>query len=128
MLELLREYDVATRFRALRGNGANCFIAAPFWGNGAPELLEVTRGSQIICNLESPGCNPNVVRALRDTPGVLLRSHPQLHAKIYATNNFVIVGSSNASTKGLGANGVAWIEANSAERNASLSPNSAPCK
>jgi PLD-like domain len=43
-----------------------------------------------------------------------VRSHPRLHAKIYATDKFAIIGSSNASSNGLAIEGQpeSWIEAN----------------
>ena len=70
--------------------------------------------SQIACNLQSSACNPYVIEDLKNAQGVTVRSHPRLHAKIYATNKFAIIGSSNASSNGLAIEGPpeSWIEAN----------------
>jgi hypothetical protein len=116
MLELLREYDVAKRFRKLKKSAPESIVAAPFWGKGALALLGIGGGQkfQIVCNLQSSACNPYVIEDLKNAQGVTVRSHPQLHAKIYATNKFAIIGSSNASSNGLAIEGQpeSWIEAN----------------
>jgi hypothetical protein len=92
-------------------------IAVPFWGVGAINRLGIDNRSKarIICNLRSTACNPYVIADLNKLKGVKLRSHPRLHAKIYAAKTFCIIGSSNASTNGLGLEGTplkSWIEAN----------------
>jgi hypothetical protein len=69
---------------------------------------------RILCNLDHPGCNPEVIAEIRDLR-IEVRTHPRLHAKIYATKGAAIVGSSNVSTNGLTVEGAAsrgWVEAN----------------
>ncbi len=115
MLELLREQDVAERFRKLTAAATKSFVAVPFWGKGSPGLLGLNGGqrAKIICNLDSGACNPYVIEELDNCRSITLRSHPRLHAKIYASREFVIIGSSNASTNGLvEGNPTSWIEAN----------------
>ncbi len=116
MLELVREYDVAKRFRKLKKSAPKSIVAVPFWGKGALTLLGIGGGqkSQIVCNLQSSACNPYVIEDLKNTQGVTVRSNPRLHAKIYATDKFAIIGSSNASSNGLAIEGQpeSWIEAN----------------
>src|SRR3984893_9737442 len=91
-------------------------VAVPFWGKGALTMLGIGGGqqSQIACNLQISACNPYVIEDLKNAQGVTVRSHPRLHAKIYATNKFAIIGSSNASSNGLAIEGPpeSWIEAN----------------
>jgi hypothetical protein len=117
MLELLREFDVAPRFREMKKRSSEIIVAVPFWGTGAIKSLGLNRNQKvrIICNLYSAGCNPRVIAKLRKKPGVTVRSNARLHAKIYGGEGFVIVGSSNASTNGLcdeGAKALGWVEAN----------------
>lgn len=116
MLELLREHEVAERFCERKKPAAECLIAVPFWGKGAHAQFDLGNGqkSRIICNLKSSACNPYAIEDLKKSHGVTVRSHPRLHAKIYATTQFVIIGSSNASTNGLAIAGAfeSWIEAN----------------
>jgi hypothetical protein len=52
MLELVREYDVAKRFRKLKKSAPKSIVAVPFWGKGALTLLGIGGGqkSQIVCN------------------------------------------------------------------------------
>jgi len=117
MLKLLRESEVAPQFRKLRKTSDETMLAVPFWGKGAIKTLGLRsrQNVRVICNLGSGACNPHVIADLKKLKGVEVRTHPRLHAKIYATKNFSIVGSSNASTNGLTVEGEAlkgWIEAN----------------
>ncbi len=114
--KLLREHQLAPAFRtALRRAGAGV-IAVPFWGKGAVKLLGLDAGLsvRVICNLDHPGCNPFVIEELRKHK-VRVKTHPRLHAKIYATREEAFVGSSNASSNGLAVEGreaQGWVELN----------------
>lgn len=114
MLEFLREDELAPRFRALTKKAAEVIIAVPFWGDGAVKMLGLKKG-RVLCNLASTACNPYVIEKLKELRQIKVRSNPRLHAKIYATRTFVIIGSSNASKRGLTIEGEMsdhWIEAN----------------
>ncbi|WP_165832103.1 phospholipase D family protein [Novacetimonas pomaceti] len=70
---------------------------------------------EILCNLDSGACNPAELRKLLKRPGVTLKSHPSLHAKVWWTPKAAVLGSSNASTNGLALeceSGNGWHEAN----------------
>jgi hypothetical protein len=115
-LKLLREDKLAAVFRKAMSRGDNSIIAVPFWGRGAVATLGLTSGARlrVICNLDHPGCNPDVIAELRKLK-IKVKTHPRLHAKIYATPDLAIVGSSNVSTNGLtveGSGAKGWIEAN----------------
>ncbi|MFZ3324438.1 MAG: phospholipase D family protein [Methylocella sp.] len=117
MLKLLREHEVAPQFCRLRKFASEAVIAVPFWGKGAIRSLGLggSQKARVICNLGAAACNPYVIADLKKLKGVSVRTHSRLHAKIYATKRFSIVGSSNASTNGLMVEGKAlngWIEAN----------------
>jgi hypothetical protein len=91
-------------------------VAVAFWGKGgAAKLgLQGREDARVICNLDHVGCNPEAVEELRNL-GIQVKTHPHLHAKIYATPTVAIIGSSNASTNGLTVEGVGalgWKEAN----------------
>jgi PLD-like domain len=77
-------------------------VAVPFWGRGGVQSLGLQRGSnvRIICNLDHPGCNPNVFEELCVLE-IEVKTHRRLHAKICVTPTIAIVGSSNVSTNGL---------------------------
>lgn len=102
MIKFFREDGLAEHFKAMRRDDRTAMIAVPFWGEGAAAMLGLDDGggTRVLCRLDSPGCNPRALRELVDA-GVKIRSHPRLHAKIYATKGCVIVGSSNASRYGL---------------------------
>ncbi len=101
-IKLLREDQVAPALRRMCRSAEIARIAAPFWGEGAARLLP--RGSttrlHILCRFDSPACNPSALLPLAES-GAIIRSHPRLHAKIYATATHVIIGSSNPSRYGL---------------------------
>jgi hypothetical protein len=115
MLKFLREYEMSKLFSKISSE-TQIKIAVPFWGHGGMKSLGLRKGQsvEIICNLNSGGCNPYVVEKLLEAK-FKVRSHHRLHAKMYVLPKSVIVGSSNVSTNGL-AEGVAdkkgWIEAN----------------
>lgn len=116
MPKLLREHEVAEHFRKAMRASSNPVVAVPFWGKGAIDTLGFTeeRPVRILCNLDHPGCNPEVIAEIREL-GFKVKTHPRLHAKIYATEHVAIVGSSNVSTNGLTVEGAAskgWVEAN----------------
>ena len=124
MVELLREDKVAAVFRKAAKKATSTVVAVPFWGKGAVAALGLERGQKIriICNLDQPGCNPNVIAEIRSL-GIKVWTNPRLHAKIYATSDLAIVGSSNVSTNGMTVEGAAargWIEANIASTDPAL--------
>lgn len=93
-------------------------LAVAFWGKGAIEALGLARTEldvEIICNLDSGACNPSEIRKLMELrPSNPVWSNPRLHGKVYWTANGAVIGSSNASTNGLGGEGslAGWAEAN----------------
>jgi hypothetical protein len=116
MIQLLREHEVARKFRDARKRAKESIVAVAFWGNGAAKTLGLATGTRVrvICNLDHPGCNPDAIEELQELK-IKVRSNPRLHAKIYATEHVAVVGSSNVSTNGLtveGADATGWIEAN----------------
>lgn len=117
-MTLLDETAALAAIRALLADATHAKLAVAFWGKGAIERLGLDRPgltAEILCNLESGACNPKELRRLYDHPGVTLRSHPALHAKVWWTAGGAVLGSSNASANGLAVEGEAaggWHEAN----------------
>jgi hypothetical protein len=104
--------------KGLLNKADRAWIAIAFWGEGAIKNLGLKprRASieRIVCNLESGACNPDVIEGLVKL-GYDVRTHKKLHAKLIWTDQEVFVGSSNASSNGLGFEGqevLANIEAN----------------
>jgi HKD family nuclease len=94
-------------------NNLKCAVA--FWGDEALNLLENANTKvKIICNLESGATNPYVISKLLDNGNIDIKTHKQLHAKVYWSPTTAIVGSTNVSSNGLGLEGeelTGWIEA-----------------
>jgi hypothetical protein len=101
------EPSILTSVRTAIENGKSADLAVAYWGNGAIADLgiEPSKPARIICDLLSGGCNPNEIEKFFKPPfnksQVQARHLSGLHAKVYWTPACVIVGSANASTKGL---------------------------
>ncbi|TCZ55968.1 phospholipase D family protein [Roseicella aquatilis] len=111
---LLTEADTAKEIRKLVA-GAEARVAVAYWGATALELLGLdaaAKGTKVICNLESGCTDPATIRQLRSRLGEAnVKTHAGLHAKVCLGVASAILGSSNASMRGLGgSNG--WREAN----------------
>lgn len=83
-------------------------LAVAFWGDGAIDelgLRNAKRPTRVLLELGLGGTNPFVVKALTKLQHVEVKQLPRLHAKAYITRRAVIIGSTNASTNGLGSEG-----------------------
>lgn len=115
-MTFLTEREVGAAIKKLVRDQSDVRIAVAFWGAGAADLIGIERTAakpRILCNLDSGVCNPDEILALSKMSKV--RTHAQLHAKVYWTPVGVIVGSSNASSNGLWGEGKerrGWREAN----------------
>lgn len=113
----LEEHQVSEIIRKELDSGGRLKAAVAFWGDGAAQLLNIAshpKSVSIVCNLLSGGTNPKEIRTLKKL-GVQVRHRSDLHAKVYLFKDFAIVGSSNASTRGLSwEEGISktWREAN----------------
>lgn len=81
--------------------------AVAFWGKGADTMICPRTGqrARLICNLDSGATNPQVIKALRNKPGVTIRQSDKLHAKVIAGTNKALIGSANLSANGLNLEG-----------------------
>lgn len=80
-------------------------IAVAFWGSDSVERLGLSRRgrpeTRILCNAHSGVCSPDALSSMNELPRLEVRSNRRLHAKVYCTEDSVIVGSANASANGL---------------------------
>lgn len=114
-MKLITEDKVSSEIKRIFGEADEIKIAVAYWGEGALSQIGGLKGkaAKVICNLDSGACNPAELERVGDVSD--LKTHPQLHAKVYWTRQAVIIGSSNASTNGLwGEPGAfdGWREAN----------------
>lgn len=94
-------------FAILAEPNARCAIA--FWGQGSEDWV-TGPGCRIIANLRMGGTNPYAFRSISGQK----RHHERLHAKVYIGSSSAVITSANASSNGLGLEGVeqsGWIEA-----------------
>lgn len=92
----------------------NIRCAVAFWGMDiANEIIKLSSNIKIICNIRSGACNPSAIEKLIKN-GTQVKTNDDLHAKVYISDDLVIVGSANASGNGLGYEDSeisGWIEA-----------------
>jgi hypothetical protein len=116
-IELLTTSETAAHLRnELASDAGEALLAVAYWGKGAAKELGFdtrTAPTRVICDLWSGLCNPNEIKALLKY-GVQIKTRDRFHAKAYRISGGVIIGSSNASTNGLG------FEASEARRNVEL--------
>jgi len=101
--------EILNAIKDVIDGGDDCRLAVAYWGLGAAERIGIkgAKGEvQIICDPWGGACSKEELLALCRTPNVRLRHLKDLHAKVYLSSKGAVVGSANASTKGLGkANG-----------------------
>lgn len=122
--------DYRARLMQLLDDEQEISIAVAFWGDGAAELIASRPGKRfrILCNLESGGSNPYVIRDLcrlaQESEGrIQILQSDRLHAKVVLGATKVLTGSANISGNGLGLDVGAtahWIEAGVLSADASV--------
>ena len=117
LISLLDEHTVVAPIRKLSKGCTDLRVAVAFWGKGGTKTLSLSKAKKgrVLCNLESGACNPEEIRAIRASKTLQIRTHAQLHAKIYWSPKAAVIGSSNASTNGLvvdAKTAKGWREAN----------------
>lgn len=83
-------------------------LAVAFWGFGSNETIKFAKNKKvkIICNLESGATNPHeLIKIGKMIDFNSIRSINNLHAKVYLSNNKMILSSSNFSANGLSLEG-----------------------
>lgn len=120
MATLLAGRNLEEAIRGILARPGRIRVAVAYWGEGAVARFRMkdlrTRDISVVCDLLSGSCNPREIRRLRDELGSgRVRTLDNLHAKVWIAETAAIVGSSNASTNGLGREGdgvAGLIEAN----------------
>jgi HKD family nuclease len=80
-------------------------FAVAFWGKNAVRTLGLSRSKapiRIICDAYSGCCNPAELEVLLRKKSFHIKWFKGLHSKVYITPSYVVVGSANASSNGLG--------------------------
>ncbi|MBK4726976.1 phospholipase D family protein [Pantoea agglomerans] len=103
----LTSSDYQQAVTSLAADEEELLAAVAFWGKGADTMICPHAGqrARLICNVDSGATNPQVIKALRDKPGVTIRQSDKLHAKVIAGAKQALVGSANFSANGLNLEG-----------------------
>lgn len=115
-MNFLTGVDIQNQVRTIASSSGEVMAAVAYWGKGAAERTglsghEDPASVRIICDLLSGACNPNEIEALQQL-GFSVKTLDRLHAKVWISGNYVIVGSANASQNGLLGEGEKAADAN----------------
>ncbi len=118
MLTFLDASACRMEIKRMLEDGQAVRAAVAYWGEGAVEELGINPRTKltVVCDVRGGGSNPNEIRKLIGLLGKQrVLTHDRLHAKTWEDGNRAIVGSSNASSNGLGKEGreiASLLEAN----------------
>lgn len=103
MAKLISEGLWSTITAAVRKKPSRCHVAVAYFGNGACDLLPLSKGSKIVVDMSEQAVKAGqtrpaeVLKLVRK--GVLVHSVSNLHAKVFAVDGRAFIGSSNASNR-----------------------------
>lgn len=103
MFEIATGTETLNLVKEICKQDGEIYIAVSYWSGGAAKILHEIAGDRmrVILDVNAGGTSPNELRFLMDNLGNKLRVHPNLHTKIYASRNFALIGSANATRPGL---------------------------
>lgn len=117
-MKFLRTGETRSELRRLLQRPGQLRAAVAYWGQGAIDNLGIApvQDLWVVCDVLSGGCNEIEIRRLLKMFGnERVRTSDGLHAKVWLGEASALVGSSNASSNGLGFEGretATLIEAN----------------
>lgn len=102
-MTIVNSSQLLCEFKKATAASSKIRIAIAFWGSGAIEAfgLDSSHDIEVICNLKMGGTDPREIERLIER-GIKVFPHDTLHAKMAVMDSFGFIGSSNASTNGLG--------------------------
>ncbi|EHR01242.1 phospholipase D-like domain-containing protein [Bradyrhizobium sp. WSM471] len=83
---------------------ASIDLAVAYWGRGMADelkLLDTAAPVRILCDLNSGFCDPDELKRLLRRNNTRIKTRNGLHSKVYLGPHTVVVGSANASNRGL---------------------------
>ncbi|SFA61995.1 hypothetical protein SAMN04487972_1433 [Paracoccus halophilus] len=98
MSEFLTGADLTRKIREIVG-GENVKCAVAYWGDHG---FEFTEDWMIVCDIVGGSTSSSALAQLGAPDNRNLKHVKDLHAKVYISDNGVIIGSANASARGLG--------------------------
>lgn len=103
LVQILTGTDIGVCAQKIVQRGKKIYLAVAYWSGGAAKFLRVVERDNVhvVLDVKSGGTCPDELRALREHLGQRLRVLDGLHAKIYASESQALVGSANASRRGL---------------------------
>lgn len=103
MADFLSENILQTIRRSVIA-GSKADLAVAYWGQGATKLLGLDQSAaelRILCDVFSGSCDPNELSKLLERPNTQVKTRNGFHGKVYLSDEHAVIGSANASRKGL---------------------------
>lgn len=98
MSEFLTGADLTKKIKEIVG-GKNVKCAVAYWGDHG---FEVAEDWKIVCDIASGSTSDHALKKLGAPKNKSLKHVKDFHAKVYISDNGVVIGSANASARGLG--------------------------
>lgn len=113
MTKLIKGPETLQAIQNVFETKGDIYAAVAYWNGGAGEHLIKMAGEKfhIVLDVNAGGTSERELLYLIENLGKNVRVHPNLHTKIYASQNKAVVGSSNASQPGLHLKPTSRIEA-----------------
>lgn len=105
MMRFLTGVEIQRQVSRIVRRGGVVSVAVAYWGTGAAKRTGITRHPnprqiRLICDLLSGFCNPKEIESLIRL-GVRVQTLDRLHAKVWISEDDIVVGSANASMNAL---------------------------
>ena len=105
MMRFLTGVEIQRQVSRIVRRGGVVSVAVAYWGTGAAKRTGIARHPnprqiRLICDLLSGFCNPKEIESLIRL-GVRVRTLDRLHAKVWISEDDIVVGSANSSVNAL---------------------------
>lgn len=103
MITLVTGVELLPEIQKMCSRDEDIYFAVSYWSGGAAERIKgFTKGQlHVVLDIHSGGTNPRDLRVLMEWLGDRVKIHPDLHAKVYASETLALLGSANATSPGL---------------------------
>lgn len=114
MTSILTGRNIFKRAKEICGSKSGAILAVSYWSGGATKALQISRNAanvRVVLDVKHGGTSPDELKELMGLLGENVRVHPDIHSKIYASEDAALIGSANASQPGLHLKGCGHAEA-----------------
>lgn len=102
-MPLLTGVEILHEIEAMCSRDEDIYFAVSYWSGGVAERIKgfTTGKLHVVLDIQSGGTSPHDLKVLMEWLGDRVKIHPDLHAKVYASEKLALLGSANATSPGL---------------------------